>query len=141
MQEILNGTTLPRRFETWLLASFAGIALFLSVLGVFGVLSLTVTRRAREFGIRIALGATRPGILRLVMGEATRLIGSGIAAGVALTLLARPLLKDLLFGVTAGDPKVYGVTIAVLVGAGMLACWIPAHKAANGDPATVLREE
>jgi putative ABC transport system permease protein len=141
MQEILSGTTLPRRFETWLLASFAAIALFLSVLGVFGVLSLSVARRSREFGIRMALGATRPGILRLVMGEATRLIAAGVVAGVALTLLSRPLLKDLLFGVTAGDPKVYAVTIAVLVGAGMLACWMPARKAAHGDPATVLREE
>ena len=112
---------LPRRFETRLLVSFAGTALFRSVLGVFGFLALSVTRRAREFGIRIALGATSPGILRLVMGEATRLIAAGIAAGVALTLLARPLLKDLLFGLTVGDPKVYEVTIAVLLGAGMLA--------------------
>ena len=141
MQEILHGGTLPRRFETWLLASFAAIALFLSVLGVFGVLSLSVARRAREFGIRMALGATRPGILRLVMGEATRLIAAGVVAGVTLALLSRPLLKDLLFGVTAGDPKVYAVTIAVLVAAGMLACWIPARKAAHGDPARVLREE
>jgi len=141
MQDILNGSTLPRRFETWLLASFAAIALFLAVLGVFGVLSLSVARRAREFGIRMALGATRPGLLRLVMGEATRLIAAGVVAGLALTLLSRPLLKDLLFGVTAGDPKVYAVTIAVLVAAGMLACWLPARKAAHGDPATVLREE
>src|ERR1039457_976084 len=96
MQEILSGTTLSRRFETWLLASFATVALFLSVLGVFGVLSLSVARRAREFGIRVALGATHQSILRLVMGEATRLIATGVVAGVVLAMLSRRFLSGLL---------------------------------------------
>ena len=141
MQEILSGTTLSRRFETWLLASFATVALFLSVLGVFGVLSLSVARRAREFGIRVALGATHQSILRLVMGEATRLIAAGVVAGVVLAMLSRRFLSGLLYGVTASDPAVYVVTIAVLVGAGIVACWIPARRAAHADPAAVLREE
>ncbi|HUE05184.1 MAG TPA: ABC transporter permease [Bryobacteraceae bacterium] len=141
MREIVSGTTLPRRFETWLLTSFAAVALFLAVMGVFGVLSLSVSRRAREFGIRIALGSSERGILRLVMREAARMIGAGVAAGVVLALLSRRFLSGLLFGVTAGNPAVYAVTIAVLTGAGALACWIPAARAAHADPAMVLREE
>lgn len=141
MREILDSTTLSRRFETWLLASFAAVALFLSVLGVFGVLSLSVARRAREFGIRMALGATQNVVLRLVMGEAARLIAAGVLAGVVLAILSRRFLSGLLFGVTASDPAVYAVTIAVLVGSGAVACWMPARRAARTDPATVLREE
>src|ERR1017187_7471249 len=102
---------------------------------------VSVARRAREFGIRVALGATHQSILRLVMGEATRLIAAGVVAGVVLAMLSRRFLSGLLYGVTASDPAVYVVTIAVLVGAGIVACWIPARRAAHADPAAVLREE
>ena len=111
------------------------------VLGVLGVLSLSVTRRAREFGIRMALGASQRGILRLVMREAMGLIGAGVAMGTVLAILSRRFLSALLFGVAAGDPAVYAVAIAVLGAAGVLACWIPARRAARADPAAALREE
>lgn len=141
MREILNATMLSRRFETWILGSFAAVALFLSVLGVFAVLSLSVARRAREFGIRMALGATNQSIFRLVMGEASRLIAAGVVAGIVLAMLSRRFLSGLLYGITASNPAVYVVTIVVLVTAGAVACWIPARRAAHADPAAVLREE
>jgi putative ABC transport system permease protein len=141
MQEILSGTTLPRRFETWLLACFATVAVFLSVLGVYGLLSLSVARRAREFGIRSALGASQGSILRLVMGEVATVIGAGVVAGVILAMLSGRVFSGLLFGVVAGDPLVYASAIAIITGAGVLACWIPVQRATHADPAVVLREE
>jgi ABC-type antimicrobial peptide transport system permease subunit len=141
MRQILDASTLPRRFETWLLAGFAGTALFLAALGVFGVLSLSVARRGREFGIRMALGATAESVLRLVLREALELLTAGLVLGVVLAMLAARLLRSLLYGVTPGDPRVYAITIVVLVFAGIVACWIPARRAANADPAVVLREE
>jgi predicted permease len=141
MREIADATTLPRRFETWLLASFAATALFLAALGVFGALSLSVARRKREFGIRMAMGATTHRVLRLVLGEASLVLAAGVAAGLVLAMLSVRFVASLLYGVGATDPRVYLVSVVVLVAAGAVACWLPAHRAARTDPAVVLREE
>jgi len=88
-----------------------------------------------------ALGATAESVLRLVLGEASRLLAAGVVLGVVLSLLSARFLRSLLYGVRPSDPRVYVITIIVLVAAGVLACWIPARRAANADPAVVLREE
>jgi putative ABC transport system permease protein len=107
MREITDATTLPRRFETWLLTAFGTTALFLSALGIFGVLSLSVAGRAREFGIRMALGASSHKLLRLVLGQASQLVALGILVGLLMALLSGRFLRSLLYGVTASDPRVY----------------------------------
>ncbi len=141
MEQIIAANTLPRRFETWLLGSFASAALFLSALGVFGVLSLAVVRRKHEFGIRMALGATTDGISKLVLGEALSLLILGAGAGVALSLLAQRSLRGLVYGVSTTDPWAYAATVVVLAGCAFAACWLPAQRAAHTDPAVALREE
>jgi len=141
MREIMEETTLSRRFETWLLLSFALTAVFLSALGVFGVLSMSVTQRTREFGIRMALGATARSVSKLVFGEAFRLLAFGAAAGILLVIWASRLLRNLLYGVKETDARLYAVAILVLALAGLAACWIPARRASCADPAVVLREE
>jgi putative ABC transport system permease protein len=141
MREILDATTLSRRFETWLLMSFAAIAVFLTALGVFGVLSLSVIRRTREFGIRMALGASGERILRLILVEASRLVAAGIVGGLALAVFSIRFLRSLLYGVKPGDPAFYFAAVSVIGAAVLVACWIPARRAARADPAAVLREE
>lgn len=141
MDEMIAATTLSRRFETWLLLSFALTAVLLSALGVFGVLSMSVTQRTREFGIRMALGATAQSVSKLVFGEAFRLLAFGGAAGIVLVIWTARLLRNLLFGVKETDARLYAVAILVLGVVGLLACWMPARRAAHADPAVVLREE
>ncbi len=141
MEQIIAGNTLPRRFETWLLSSFAAAALSLSALGVFGVLSLAVVRRRREFSIRMALGATTRSLSQLVLGEAFRLLLLGAAAGVALSLVVQRSLRGLVYGIRVTDPLAYAATVAVLAAFGFVACWVPARRAAHTDPSDALREE
>lgn len=141
MEQVIAVTTLPRRFETLLLGSFAAAALFLSALGVFGVLSLSVTRRRRELGIRLALGATTDALSRLVLGEGMKLLLLGGAAGLALSIFSERFLRSLIYGVSTSDPLAYAATVAVLAASALLACWIPARRAARADPADVLRDE
>ncbi len=141
MREIVDSTTFSRRFETWLLLSFALTAVLLSALGVFGVLSMSVTQRTREFGIRMALGATAQSVSKLVFGEAFRLLAFGAATGVLLVIWAARLLRNLLYAVKETDARLYAVAILVLAVAGLAACWLPARRASHADPAIVLREE
>jgi predicted permease len=130
----------PQRLATGLSTLFAGVALLLSMLGLYAVLSSAVARRTREIGIRLALGDTVGGVFRLVLGEGVVLIGSGVLIGVASAALAARLLKGLLFGVQPGDPVVFG-TVAVLTAAiALLACLEPARRATRVDPIKVLQD-
>jgi hypothetical protein len=119
---------------------FGGLALLLAGLGLYGVISYSVNRRRAEIGIRLALGAARGAVLRLVLGRVAVLVGAGIAAGTALSLWLSRFVAALLFGVAPHDPITVLVSAAVLVAVGGLAAWVPVSRAARIDPAEVLRQ-
>jgi putative ABC transport system permease protein len=129
------------RFVTLLLALFAALALVLAAIGIHGVLSYAVVRRSREIGIRMALGASARGVLRLVVGEAAFLTACGLAAGLVLGLAFSRLLEGLLFGVAATDIPTLAAVVGVLTAVAALATWMPTRRAVRVDPLVVLRQE
>ena len=141
LTETLSGTLDQRRFTMLVLGAFAGVALLLAMVGVHGVLSYTVAQRNREIGIRMALGADRTSVGRLVVGQGARLAAAGLAIGALGAIAMSRVLTGLLFGVRPLDPLTF---LAVGIGLGsvaLLATWAPAHKAAKVDPMVVLRAE
>ena len=152
MVERVQETWAAPRFLSFLLLVFAGLALVLSTVGLYGVLSYSALRRLREIGIRLALGAQRVDILRLVLGEGLRLIGLGLALGLAGVFAAAQVLRSFLFEVSPLDPKTVtnppypdpsvslGVSV-LLVAAALTAAWWPARRAARVDPIVTLRAE
>jgi putative ABC transport system permease protein len=141
MAERLTVVTAGARFRSLLLSTFAGVALLLSLIGLYGVVSYRVSRRAREFGIRMALGATPANLQRGVVGWALRLAAVGIVVGMLAALATTRVLSGLLFGVTTTDaPTFLGVGLVLGVVAS-LASYVPALRATRVDPTEVLREE
>jgi predicted permease len=130
-----------RRFVMTVIGLFAGFALLLSGLGLYGVLSLRVTERRREIGIRAALGATRPEIVTLVVGHGMRLSALGIVTGAVAAMLASRALASLLFGVSALDPLTYVAVATLFAFVAGLACWVPARRATRTDPLRSLAAE
>ena len=141
MEHIIQSATLERRFETDLLLGFAISALFLSALGLFGVASLSVTRHSRDFGIRMALGATGADVLWLEIRRNVAIVVSGLAVGLLLSFAAHRTLTAFLFGVSALNPGVYAAAAGVLTVCTITAVLIPALRAPRMDPAVVLRDE
>ena len=141
MEHIIQAATLERRFETDLLVGFSASALFLSALGLFGVASLSATRHAREFGIRMALGATGADVLWLQVVRNFVIVIAGLAVGLLLSFATHRALAALLFGVSALNVNVYAAAAAVLTITAIAAVLIPALRAARMDPAIVLRDE
>jgi ABC-type antimicrobial peptide transport system permease subunit len=141
MTEIIGGSVSRERFSTNLLMAFAGLALGLAVIGIFGVTSYSVSRRTREIGIRTALGARTGEVLGDVLGEGLKLVLAGLVIGVAAALALTRFLKWLPFGVEAYDPATFAVVAAVLLVAGILACLVPARRAVRVDPNVALRYE
>src|SRR5581483_3333799 len=141
MEHIIQSATLERRFETDLLLGFSASALFLSALGLFGVASLSVTRHSREFGIRMALGATGADVLWLEIVRNIVIVISGLVVGLFLSFAMHRAIAALLFGVSALNPTVYAAAAAVLTISAMTAILIPALRAARLDPAIALRDE
>jgi len=141
MDEIVEGSVLQRRFQTTLMLMFAAAALLLATLGVYGVLSYAVTQRTSEIGIRLALGAERNAVRRMVLRQALRPVVIAVASAVPLALLAGSWLRSLLFGVSPRDPITIGVACLALMTAAVLAAYLPARRAANLDPLTALRHE
>jgi putative ABC transport system permease protein len=124
-----------------LLSVFGVSALLLATIGIYGVVAFAVAQRTHEIGIRIALGADRRNILKLILGQGMVLIVIGAGVGLALALTATQLLKSLLFGVSATDPLTFVSVVLVLVGTALLACYMPARRAMKVDPLVALRYE
>jgi putative ABC transport system permease protein len=141
MEDYLAASAAPRRFNLLLVAMFGGAALLLAVVGVYGVISYSVTRRTREFGVRMALGAQKQDVLAVVMAQAGKLVGAGIVLGLVGALAATRLLTDLLFHVRPTDVTTYVCVVAVVAATGLLACCVPAWRAAKVDPSVALRHE
>ena len=141
LEEIVSAAVAPARWSMTLLAVFAGVALVMAVLGVFGVLSFIVTQRTRELGIRIALGATSRGVERLVVARGLALVLAGLIVGLAGALVLTRFMASLLYGVTPTDPLTFGGVALVLVTAAAVASYLPARRATRVDPIIALRAE
>jgi predicted permease len=141
MSEVVSESTQDAAIQTWLLASFAGLALVLAAVGLYSVLAYLVNQRTREIGIRMALGAQQNHVLRLVMGHAGLLTIAGIAMGVTGALLLTRFMESLLYGIHGRDPFTFAGVVGVLATVALLACYIPARRAMRVDPMVALRYE
>jgi putative ABC transport system permease protein len=141
MEDVMAESMAGRRFSLVLLRIFAGLALSLAALGIYSVISYSVTQRTQELGTRMALGAQRGDIVLLVLGHGIAVILAGAVLGVIGALLLTRLLASLLFAVSPTDAAAFGVAILILITAGLAACSVPAHRAIQVDPARALRWE
>jgi putative ABC transport system permease protein len=141
MDTIVRESLGQHRLSMVLIAGFALGALVLAAMGIYGVVSNSVLRRTHEFGVRLALGADRPGILGLVLAQGVRVIGLGLAVGLAGAIGAARLLSSLLFGVQAGDTTMFVIVGLFLATVGLLACLMPAWRATRIAPIEALRGE
>ncbi len=141
MEEMLDLEVAGRNQDMMLLTAFAGLALLLASVGIYGVLSYAVAQRKRELGLRLALGADRSKLTRMVIVQGMRMAGIGLAIGAVAALGLARLMANLLYGVTAGDPRTFAGVIVLLGCVSLLACYLPAARAARMDPMQALREE
>ena len=139
MDELVATSLAPSRFVTGLLATFAGVALLLALVGIYGVMACAVGQRRREIGVRIALGADRGRVIGLVLAGGGRLVALGVVLGLGLSLALGRGLVGLLYGVEPWDPWTLAVVALLLAGAALGACWLPARRASRFDPVAVLR--
>jgi len=141
MDEIIDLTVSDRHEQMTLLGIFAGLALLLASIGLYGVLAYTVTQRSKEIGLRMALGASAANVTGLVVRHGLTLTGMGVAIGLAGSWAATRALKTALYGVSATDPKTFAGVAALLTLIALAACFLPARRASKLDPIVVLREE
>ncbi|HEY6307959.1 MAG TPA: ABC transporter permease [Candidatus Angelobacter sp.] len=141
MEAMITQSLAARRYAMFLLGGFAALALMLAAIGIYGVVSYVVGRRTQEIGIRMALGARRVDVLRLVLRQSVWLIAMGVGAGLAAALALTQLMTSLVFGVSASDPLTYFCVTALLTGVALLACSVPARRAMRVDPMNALRCE
>ncbi|MGZ5565233.1 MAG: FtsX-like permease family protein, partial [Chthoniobacterales bacterium] len=141
MEDTIARTLLKRKFTMTLLTIFAGIAVALASIGLYGVMSYSVSQRTREIGIRMALGAQRADVLRLVVRQGMLLTLVGVALGLGGSLGLTRLISSLLFGVSATDIGTFGAVSTLLLLIALLACWLPARRASGVDPMVALRTE
>lgn len=141
LDNLLAASVSPRRFSTFLLGMFAGLALLLAAMGVYGVMSYVVSLRTNEIGIRMALGAKPADIWKLVIGRAARLALAGIALGLVGSFLLTRLIASLLYEVKPADPLTFGSVALLLAAVALLACYVPAQRATRVDPLVALRYE
>ncbi len=140
-QQVYSASLGSRRFNVILIGFFGVTALLLAAAGVFGVMAYSVSRRTREFGVRVALGATSGDVLRMVLRQGVRTILIGVAVGIVGSLVLTRAVSSLLFGVTATDPMTFGGVTLLLIAVALLACYIPARRATKVDPMVALRDE
>jgi predicted permease len=141
MNEVITGSLAPRRFSMTLLNAFAVVALLLASVGLYGVISYLVGQRTHELGIRIALGAQRKDVLRLVINHGMKMVLSGMALGLVAALGLTRLISTMLYGVSATDPATFAVIALLLVLVALAACFVPAWRATKVDPLVALRHE
>ncbi len=141
VEQYLAQSVAPRRFNLTLVAIFGAAALLLAAMGIYAVISYTVAQRTREIGIRMAMGAQRGEVLRMILGDELQLVAGDAALGWVMALLVTRLMKGLLFGVSAADPETYLAITALLSTIAMLACYVPGRRAMSVDPLVALRHE
>jgi putative ABC transport system permease protein len=139
MEQVVGTSVAQPKLTAQFVGVFAGFALLLALIGIYGVMAYSVTARMQEMGIRMALGARPADILRLMVGQGMRMTVVGVIAGVVVSLALTRLLASLLFGVRATDPLVFGAAALILAGAAFVACYVPARRATRVDPIEVLR--
>jgi putative ABC transport system permease protein len=141
MDEVVSRSVAQRRLTMMMLAIFAGAALLLAAVGIYGVIAYSVTQRTQEIGIRMALGAPRAAVLRMVIGQAVTLAGVGILLGAASAVLLARLMTDLLFGIEPFDIPTFVAVAAGLALVALLASYVPGRRATRVDPVVALRAE
>jgi putative ABC transport system permease protein len=141
MEQVVSDSIANIRLQTILLGAFAALALVLASVGLYGVISYSVEHRRREMGVRVALGAGRGSILRLVLGQGLRLTAAGLAVGLSGAVAVTRYLETLLYEVQSTDPGVFAAVFGGLIATAMVACYVPARRATRVDPAVVLRDE
>jgi putative ABC transport system permease protein len=141
MDEYLSAAVAQPRLITLLLVIFAGLALLLTAIGLYGVMSYSVAQRTHEIGIRMALGARPADVLRLVVGQGMMLAGLGVGIGLVVALLATKVMASLLFGIGAKDPLTFVAIALIIAGVALAACFVPARRATKVDPMVALRYE
>jgi len=139
MEEIVSDSVARQRFSMLLLGVFAGLALVLAAVGIYGVMSYSVAQQTREIGIRMALGAQRSDVLKMTVGQGLRLVSTGVAIGLAAAFVLTRVMATLLFGVSPTDPLTFISISIVLIGVALLASYIPALRATRVDPMFALR--
>jgi putative ABC transport system permease protein len=139
MDQLAAGTTVLRRFNMSLMSVFSGVALLLAAIGLYGVVAYSVAERRQEFGIRLSLGAQAGDVLRMVLAQGLRMIGLGLVLGLLGAFALGRVLTSQLYGVSAGEPAVFASVIAALIAVGLLACLLPALRAARAEPMLALR--
>jgi putative ABC transport system permease protein len=141
MTDVVAQTMAEPRFNMMVVALFAAFAVVLTAIGIYGVIAYSVAQRTHEMGVRMALGAARGDVMRLVLSESIGIAAAGVALGVAGAALLTRMMSSLLFGVTAQDPLTYGAGAGLLLAVAILASYIPARRATRVEPATALRAE
>ncbi len=141
MDEVVAKYLEQRRFALELLGVFAGVALLLASIGIYGVMAYTFSQRTNEIGIRIAMGAQRGDILKIAVGEGALIVAFGLAAGLAGSLVLTRFLQTMLFDVKATDPITFVGISALLAAVALAACFVPARRATRVDPLVALRHE
>ena len=137
--DTIAGANARVRFATLLMITFAGVALLVALIGIYGTFWCSVSQRTREIGVRMALGATSPDVLRMVLAGSLRLLAIGLAVGIPLSIAATRTLKSLLFEISPSDPATFAEVIIFLALGAMAATYLPARRAAAVDPVEALR--
>ena len=137
----MDGSLLQERLVSMLSSVFGGLALALACIGLYGLLSYTVLRRTREFGVRIALGARRSQVIWIVLKETVLLVGTALLLGLAIVFALGDFVKSVLFHVSPTDPLAIGASVALLLAIGLAAAYVPARRASSIEPTRALRQE